>query len=332
MTSAARFEVVPPTPATSPWRAFAALALALALVGGGLGSARAGLLAEGQVLRSMPFAVRDGHKPMIAARVGTDAGFMMLDNGTPDALFLNRDATALPEGSFVARGFAASGQAIEVRSHSVPAVWIDGVPVTLANTVRSGNFQFTAPGLGSDFLGFIGTGMLEGEAFVLDYARHRVSVIRVTPDRQLAIAPPSPDDIRLTTPFFIWPGEQPTVAGALGAVPLLIDFDTGDEGTVYLTAATKARLQRQQLLRPRGSAWRLAGLTIGGVAFAPVTVRVVDANGPQDFRQAGRADQLRLGAGFLASQPCLWNFPAKTLTFLKPGAAFLAGLAQAQRP
>ena len=211
MTSATRFDAGPPAPAMSPLRVLTALALTLALAGGGLGSARAGLLAEGQVLRSIPFAVRDGHKPMIAARVGAESGFMMLANGTPDALFLNRDAAALPEGSFVARGVAASGQAIDVQSHSTPAVWIDGVPVVIANTVRSGNFQFTASGPGSDFLGFIGTGMLEGGAFVLDY------------------------------------------------------------------------------VRLRGSAWRLAGLTIGGIEFAPVTVRVVDANGPQDFRQAGRA-------------------------------------------
>lgn len=122
MTSATRFDAGPPAPAMSPLRVLTALALTLALAGGGLGSARAGLLAEGQVLRSIPFAVRDGHKPMIAARVGAESGFMMLDNGTPDALFLNRDAAALPEGSFVARGVAASGQAIDVQSHSTPAV------------------------------------------------------------------------------------------------------------------------------------------------------------------------------------------------------------------
>lgn len=323
-------------PAASPLPAAARLLGLLALLwtgpGGGLGAASAGMLAEGQVLRSMPFTVRDGHKPMVAARVGAGTGVLMLDNGTPDALFLNRAAVSLPQGQFVARGVTASGQAVEVQSHGTPAVWIDSVPAVLASTVRSGDFQFTVAGLGPDFLGFIGTGMLDDDAFVLDYARRLLSVIQVRPDRQLAIAPPSPDAIRLVAPFVIWPGALPTLAGALGAVPLLIDVDTGDAGTAYLTATTRHRLQRQRLLRPQGAGWRLAGLAIGGVRFDPVTVRLVDADGPQDHRTAGRGDQVRLGASFLAANPCLWNFPARTLTFLKPGAAFLAGLAQAQPP
>jgi hypothetical protein len=311
-------------------RLFFPLALAASLLCVGMGPARAALLADGQALRSIPFVLRDGHKPMIPAKVDDKTGFLMLDNGTPDALFLNRDAIPLKDGQFVARGTAASGQPIEVQTHGAPTVWIDGLPVALASTVRSGNFLFTVAGLGPDFLGFMGTKMLESDAFVLDYERRLVSIIRVNVDRQLAIAQPPTREVRLTTPFFIWPGEQPTVVGALGSSPLLIDFDTGDEGTLYLTAATKARLQRQQLLRPQGEGWVLAGLRIGGVRFEPVAVRVVDADGPQDFRHAGRADQLRLGASFLADHPCLWNFPAKTLTFLRPGSGFLRGLAAAR--
>jgi hypothetical protein len=289
--------------------------------------AQASLLAEGQVLRSIPYTVRDGHKPMLAARVAGQEGVVMLDNGTPDALLLNRDAAPLPPGRFVARGAAASGQTVEVHQHPAPSVAIDGLPLPLADTVRSGNFQFTVAGLGADFLGFVGTPMLAGDAFVLDPVRQRLVLLRVAPGGELAIAPPAPRDVRVTVPFFLWPGEQPTVAGALGPVPLLIDLDTGDEGTLYLTAATKQQLQRQRLLQPRGASWQVAGLRIGGVAFAPLTVRLVDAGGSDDHRKAGRADQLRLGAHFLAQQPCLWNFPARTLTFLKPQAAFLADLA-----
>ncbi len=169
----------------------------------------------------------------------------MLDNGTPDAVFLNRDALKLSHGRFVARGSAASGQAIEVHAHRQPEVLIGHQSVPIAATVRNGNFGFTASGLGTDFLGFIGSKMLEHDAFVLDYAAGLLSVIRVERGHALAIAPPAPAEIRVTVPFFLWPGEPPTVAGSLGDLPLLIDFDTGDAGTLYLTPALRKRLEQQ---------------------------------------------------------------------------------------
>ena len=72
------------------------------------------------------------------------AGVLMLDNGTPDAVFLNRDALKLSHGRFVARGSAASGQAIEVHAHRQPEVLIGHQSVPIAATVRNGNFGFTA--------------------------------------------------------------------------------------------------------------------------------------------------------------------------------------------
>lgn len=327
----------------NPWPALGRLALLAMVLAGGWTSAQAqggpnashaSLLAEGQLWRSIPFTLRDGLKPMLAARVGDTVGVLMLDNGTPDALFLNRDATALAPGPVVGRGSAASGQVIEVHTHPMPAVWVDGVALAagVGPSVRSGNFQFTAAGLGADFLGFIGTPMLAHDALVLDHARRLATVIRVQPGGQLAVPPPAAADVRLTTPFFLWPGEQPTLVGTLGAAPLLIDFDTGDEGTVYLSAATQAQLQRRGLLRRQSGAahapWRLAGLRIGGVGFAPLDVRVLQAGGPEDHRTVGHADQLRLGASFLASHPVVWNFPAKSLTFLKPNAAFLGSFSK----
>jgi len=142
-------------------------------------TAQAGLIADGQVLRSIPFSVRDGQKPMLAAKVGEQSGVLMLDNGTPDALFLNREALQLSDGQFVARGSTASGQAIEVHAHRSPQVRIGQLAAPMAATVCSGNFGFTASGLGADFLGFIGTKMLERDAFVLDDAAGVPSVIRV---------------------------------------------------------------------------------------------------------------------------------------------------------
>ena len=287
----------------------------------------AGLLAEGQTIRVIPFGLRDADKPMIEATIAGKQGMLMFDNGTPDMLFLNRGALDLPGGRFVARGFAASGQPIEVQAHTAPRIDIHGQPLTMPGPVRSGDFAFTAPALGNDFLGFIGTKMVEGDAFVLDYARRILVVLKAGKDGSLPVASPKASDVAATVRFLIWPGEQPTIAASLGSLPIVTDFDTGDSGTLYVTAASQEMLRKQKILVPRGGRWRLHGLTVGGVVFNPTTVRVVEAGGSRDFRTAGPADQLRLGASFLAANPCLWNFPARTLTFLKPDAAFLSNLA-----
>lgn len=289
--------------------------------------ASAGLLGDGQAIRSIPFSLRDADKPMIEANIAGKNGVLMFDNGTPDSLFLNRTALNLPNGQVVAKGFTASGQPIEVQVHPVPRIQINGQPLIMPDTVRSGDFGFTAPGLGDDFLGFIGTKMIEDDAFLLDYARRTLVVLRASKDGSLAVASPQASDVVVSVRFMIWPGEQPTIATSLGTLPIVTDFDTGDGGTLYATPATHAKLRKQRLLEPDGERWRLHGLSIGGVNFNPTTVRVVEAGGNQDFRTTGQADQLRLGSIFLLANPCLWNFSAKTLTFLKPDATFLNDLA-----
>ncbi len=297
-----------------------ALVLATAL------PANAGLICEGQVIRSILFSLRDADKPMIEATVAGKKGVLMLDNGTPDFLFLNRATLSLPKGKFTGRGFAASGQPIEVQVHQTPPIQIAGQSLVMRDQVRSGDFGFTAPAFGDDFLGFIGTKMVENNAFLLDYARSNLVIFRVNKEGTLPIAPPQASDVVAAVHFLIWPDEQPTIAASLGTLPIVTDFDTGDSGTLYATPVLRKRLSEQNLLEPDGERWWLHGLAIGGVIFSPIKVRIVEAGGPQDFRKAGQADQLRLGASFLSTNPCLWNFPAKTLTFLKPEAAFLYDL------
>lgn len=300
----------------------AALALATAWPAG------AGLLADGQRIRSIPFQLRDEDKPMVEATIAGTQGLLMVDNGTPDALFLNRAAVSLPAGRFVARGSAASGQAVEVQAHPTPSVRIAGQSPGLPGSVRSGDFAFTAPGLGADFLGFVGTGLLEQAAFVLDYARRRWVILRTDPGGALTVAAPQAADVVVALPFLIWPGALPTLAASVGPWPIVTDIDTGDGGTLYLTAPMRERLVAQGLLLPDGDRWRLQGLSLGGVRFDATPVQLVEAGGPQDFRSAGQPDQLRLGSRFLSAHPCLWNFPARTLTFLRPHAGFLAELAK----
>lgn len=275
------------------------------------------LLAPGEAVRALPFTLRDG-KPMIAATIAGQDGVVMFDTGTPHVLMLNRDALGLPAGQEVARGHAASGQAVVVKAHPAPTAILADRQMDLPEPVLSGDFGFTRAGLGADFLGFLGTPAVAATPFTLDLARGRLTLLAA------GTAPPAPEDIVADITFFFAQGEQPLWAGRLGDLPILIDIDTGDGGTIYLTDATRAALVQAGRLAGTGPEVILTGLGFGGASFGPVPVRVVSAGGPQDMRRTGQPDLLRLGAGFLSAQPSLWDFPARRLVFLRPGAAILA--------
>jgi hypothetical protein len=285
------------------------------------GPAVADLLAPGEDRREISFSVADG-KPMIAATVGGAEGRMMFDMGTPDAVFLNRDALDLPEGRFLAEGRAASGQIIEVREHEAAPVTLGGQAVALGPALRSGNFGFAEAALGDDFLGFVGAPAVAGEAFVLDYGRQVLTILRAGPEGALADAP-APGEVLAR--IEVAPGEAglPTAAAEAGGLPLALDLDTGDGGTLYLRPATRAALEEAGLLAVDGDRARLAEATFGGAAFRDLGLRLVEAGGPGDGRSDPDADLLRIGAAFLARYPTLWNIPAGTVEVLGPGAAFL---------
>jgi hypothetical protein len=284
---------------------------------------RAEVLAAGQDWREIPFDVVD-LKPMIAARVGDMTGRMMFDTGTPEAIFLNRDAAPLAEGVVVANGFAASGQAIEVRLHDAPPVQIGGVDFATGPKVISGDFGFAEVMFGADYLGFIGTPFVSDGAFTLDYGRGVLTLLRTQDQGALVVPPPAPSDVVAQLTFALIPGEQPTTGAFVGGLPVVLDFDTGDSGTFYLRPETRARLEAAGTLVTAGEAGTLSGVTFGGATFDGLAVRLVEAGGSQDTRPWPGSDALRLGADFLSRNPSLWNFPAGTITILRPDAGFLA--------
>lgn len=281
------------------------------------GPAFAQLLPDGQDWREIPFAVVEG-KPMLEVTVDGQSGQMMLDNGTPEAVMLNRDAARLAPGQEVARGKAASGQPIIVMLHDAPELRVDGAPMPLPAKVFSGDFGFAEAGFGPGFLGFLGSPAVEPHPFLLDYARKRLVVLR---EGSFALAP---GDVRGEVVFSIWKGEQPTTAVQIGDQAMLVDFDTGDNGTLYLRPETQEALVQAGLLTGGPDLWTLVSIRLGETDFGPLTLSVVQAGGAADFRRSGPADFLRLGARFLADTPTLWDFQQNRLIFLAPGARLLA--------
>lgn len=277
----------------------------------------ADLLPEGQDRREIPFTVVDG-KPVLEVTVGGQPGQLMLDNGTPEVVMLNRDAAQLAPGQEVTRGNAASGQPIIVMLHDAPELLIDGKTLALPAKVLSGDFGFVEAGFGEGFMGFLGSPAVEPHPFLVDYARKRLVILR---EGTFALAE---EDIRGEVVFSYWKGEQPTSAVQIGDHAMLVDFDTGDNGTLYLRPETQAALAKAGLLTGGPDLWDLTSIRLGDMEVGPITVTLVQAGGPMDFRRSGPADFLRLGARFLADTPTLWDFQQSRLIFLAPGAALLA--------
>ena len=296
-----------------------ALALVAAVSPAGAGD----ILPEGHDWRAVPFEVTDT-RPMIRVRVGGEYGRMMFDTGTPDAVFFNRDAAMLDAGVAGATGSAASGQTVATRRHASPEMVIADLPYDPPDEVRSGAFGFAEVGLGENFMGFIGTPMVAAHAFSLDYGRQVLTIFRVGEDGSLAVPPPEGADAVARIAFSLWPGAQPTTAALLGRMPILMDLDTGDGGTIYLRPETREALLADGVVRPGESGLVLAAVTFGGATFTDLVVRVVEAGGPEDVRRSRSSDLLRLGAGFLSQHPSLWSFPDGTVTILTPDSAFLA--------
>jgi hypothetical protein len=152
--------------------------------------ASADLIPEGAVSARVPFDLVEG-RPLIAVEVDGTRGRMLLDNGTPEKMFFNRDALPLAVGAELGRGRAASGQQIVVRRADAPRVSIGGRSIGLPAQVSTGNFGFMHAAFGDDYLGFIGTPFLQKDAFVLDFGGRVITFLRVDAAGTLPLAPPT---------------------------------------------------------------------------------------------------------------------------------------------
>lgn len=281
-----------------------------------------GLLEDGRDWREIPFVVVEG-KPLVEARANGASGRLMFDTGTPMTVLLNRDAVTLGGGSDSRAGRVSSGQSVEILFHDPVPIEVAGVPLDAGPRLISGDFEFTEVAFGADFLGFVGAPAVEDGAFLLDYGRRVLTVLRTDAVGVLAVTPPAADDVLAHFTFVRTDGEQPTTGAFIGSLPIVLDFDTGDGGTLHLRPESRTRLTEEGVLVVEGDRAVLAEVRFGGAVFRDVAVAIVEAGGPDDGRGWSASNALRLGADFLSEHPGLWNYPARTITILRPDAAFL---------
>jgi hypothetical protein len=285
--------------------ALAAVLLALAALPGAAQS----LLAPDEAAREIAIEFSGG-RVFLPAVVASSPGVMMFDTGTADAIFLNRDAVALPEGQVLGRGLTASGQWIEVRGHPAPPIVLAGRAAGL-QTVRSGNFGFVQDQLRPDFLGFAGAGLLEGVAFQPDLD---AGVLRLWRSDAL---PKALRSAHVWQPMGRVPGGLPRLEGRIGGAAIAVELDSGDGGTLYLTEARAAALRAAGRLIEGAEGAVLRDFTVAGQPLTGFALRLVMAGGPEDHRETdtdmGAGDAVRLGAGFIAACGGVWDFGANRL-------------------
>lgn len=285
------------------------------------GMALADLIPPAGLRLSVPITLIDD-RPFLAARANGVEGLVLFDTGTPFAILVNRAFVPLDAGTALAGGTAASGQSVAIRQHASPDdLQIAGRDVAQASPLHGADLGFVAQGMGIPLIGFVGAPMVEGGAFALDYDRGRLLLLGPAADGG-PVSPPDPADVLAEVALLQPEGALPLFAGSVGGQPVLVDLDTGDTTTLYLSPASQAQWRAAGLLTGGPGEEVLQGLAFGGADFAPLPVRLVAAGGAQDHRTSGQPDLLRLGGRFLRQYPTLWNLAAQRFTVLRPGSHF----------
>lgn len=204
-----------------------------------------------QAVVELPIEIHHGHV-LVAGQVNGQPGRFMLDNGTPFGFFLNRNQVALAVGPELARGHAGSGQPVVVHAaldvaslHLAGHAELPGPaggPDLAPHAADFGFLQTIIP----DFLGFVGAPWLARQLFALRYAPARL--LLADADRGAAALQQGSERVALIR-FEGRDGVLPHARLQLGDTDLRGLFDTGNPGTLQLTADTRARLERSGALR-----------------------------------------------------------------------------------
>lgn len=256
----------------------------------------------------LPIEIHHGYV-LVAGQVNGQPGRFMLDSGTPYRFFLNRNAVPLTVGPELARGRAGSGQAIVVHAAlDVAALQLAGhaeLPDTdapPASGMQAADFGFLQQ-LIPDFLGFVGAPWMAQHVLALRYAPAQLL---------LADADTGADRLqqgseRVTLIHFAGQdGALPYALFQLGGIHLRALFDTGNPGSLQLTAEAHARLTQAGALHCN--------------AGPPVTcVPLALHHGPHLLESdalpltIGADNRIVLGAGLLQRHVSVWNLRAGTL-------------------
>ena len=261
--------------------------------------------------QDVPFRLVDGFI-MLEGVVNGESGFYMLDTGSPFALFLNNHLLTLGPSRQIASGSAGSGQRVVVLAHeNVDSLTLWGdVQFRDVRWAQSADFGFIEDGIVTQYLGFIGHGILKNFEFTIDYDRSNLFFSRLDPDGEALVSRVPLEDVHATLMFACRDCDRQydQIPFRLGEIPLTLGIDTGNSGgQLTLTARTKEALEHSGHLTAQGDSYILEGLEHEEVSFSVDGLRVM----------VGETDGGTLGYSFLRQFKTVWNYQLGTLVLVR---------------
>ena len=261
--------------------------------------------------QDVPFRLVDGFI-MLEGVVNGESGFYMLDTGSPFALFLNNHLLTLGPSRQIASGSAGSGQRVVVLAHeNVDSLTLWGdVQFRDVRWAQSADFGFIEDGIVTQYLGFIGHGILKNFEFTIDYDRSNLFFSRLDPDGEALVSRVPLEDVHATLMFACRDCDRQydQIPFRLGDIPLTLGIDTGNSGgQLTLTARTKEALEHSGHLTAQGDSYILEGLEHEEVSFSVDGLRVM----------VGETDGGTLGYSFLRQFKTVWNYQLGTLVLVR---------------
>jgi hypothetical protein len=272
---------------------------------------------------TLPFHLVDG-LILIDGEVEGVPGKFMFDTGTQFPFFLNNHRLPLAKDTFLAQGTTASGQELVLYTQNEAIDWIELADQIRFEQVRSlphTDWSFVEAALVPDFLGTLGHGFNGNYLFVIDYDAQTIDFYSLEQTESVLATSLDPDRILATLNFVPTDekGNMPGVELTIGDRAIAGVFDTGDHGTLELTAATQKALVEAGYLTVEPADYlygtyepytrcRLTGLQYGDQTLADLhNLRLI----------TGEENRLMLGYQFLKNYVTAWNYQNQTITLLK---------------
>ncbi|MCX7097878.1 MAG: hypothetical protein NTV43_08250 [Methylococcales bacterium] len=265
---------------------------------------------------SLPFHLVDGFL-LIEGNVNGKNGRFMFDTGTPFAFFLNNHYLPLAKDSYIGQGFAGSGQQLTLYSQSKPVTLGLGGQLQIINlaAVPHADFGFIEEGISENYLGFIGHGYNKDHLFVLNYDKQTIEFYPLVSEQTTWYK-----DKIITTLNFTSKGDgkMPEVEFLIGGQPIIAVFDTGNQGTINLTEATKAKLENEGYLAvSHDDQWYGAYKPYLSCSVKKIRYKnriLADINNLE--LKIGPENKMVMGYQFLKNYVSAWNYQNKTITLL----------------
>lgn len=193
--------------------------------------------------------------PFIEGAVNGQPGKFMFDTGNHSDISLNDHLLKLPTGQQEGHGSVGSGQKFtRTRYDTIASIRLDnGLAYTKLPGIEGNSFDFLE-GITPDCIGQIGFGYVKGYIIKLDYTQRQLTCYQQTAARRA-----SKDFLRgehVVAVLDVETRKRPgNVVGKIkiGGIDFLCGFDTGQQGQLYLTKATRRALLAKRLLVPLSS-------------------------------------------------------------------------------